>query len=428
MDRDPFWALKELFRALRVQVDLPQTWPVLLVTVILALPMCGFILVTLAGIVVEAWFGQAQIPMDVPGWLQAWVFASGFYLLVLVTLLDDGRKAIIKRLALVGGLAESGRDHKTNRLLEEVEAQCRAAGIARLPDVYVYDQAEFRYGAFAHAGLMDNGRVALPSDWLEHLSDEELRFIVGHELSHIRHRDGFVSALVRSFTVAFTLVPLALCSLPIVMAAVLAAVLLVVSVVMSFVFLVFGGAPLQPLAAWGNSMARLVHEPFFVGPSIILSSLLVVSAVLETYKLWVRRRQELKADELAAALVGGPDARRGIEWVVSLERAGGHGPGPVTADGCRQAMRGVFAYLAWFVWDKAEKTEGERALVVFLSLLANGLGFLLYGLWRAISWIPGTRGIPWALWRLARTHPTSEQRQRHLEKILSARSTNAEVG
>ena len=72
-------------------------------------------------------------------------------------------------------------------LFNVVEEMCIASGVARVPDIYVIDDAA--PNAFATGRDPQHASVAVTSGLLQLLSRDELQGVIAHELGHVRNRD-----------------------------------------------------------------------------------------------------------------------------------------------------------------------------------------------------------------------------------------------
>jgi heat shock protein HtpX len=88
-------------------------------------------------------------------------------------------------LSLAGARKIEKKDNPV--LFNVVEEMCLAAGIAKLPDIYVIDDAA--PNAFATGRGPDRAALAVTAGLLETLDRNELQGVVAHELGHVRNRD-----------------------------------------------------------------------------------------------------------------------------------------------------------------------------------------------------------------------------------------------
>ena len=88
-------------------------------------------------------------------------------------------------LSLAGARKIAKQDNPV--LFDVVEEMCIAAGIAKVPDVYVIDDAA--PNAFATGRDPEHAAVAVTAGLLETLDRNELQGVIAHELGHVRNRD-----------------------------------------------------------------------------------------------------------------------------------------------------------------------------------------------------------------------------------------------
>jgi len=88
-------------------------------------------------------------------------------------------------LGLVGAREIEKKDHPV--LWNVVEEMTIAAGLAKMPDVYIIDKDALN--AFATGRGPDRASIAVTSGLLEKLDRDELQGVVAHELGHVKNRD-----------------------------------------------------------------------------------------------------------------------------------------------------------------------------------------------------------------------------------------------
>lgn len=88
-------------------------------------------------------------------------------------------------MSLSGGRKIEKADHPV--LFNVIEEMCVAAGLAKVPDVYIIDQDA--PNAFATGRGPDKASVAVTAGLLERLDRDELQGVIGHELAHVSNRD-----------------------------------------------------------------------------------------------------------------------------------------------------------------------------------------------------------------------------------------------
>jgi heat shock protein HtpX len=86
-------------------------------------------------------------------------------------------------------LAQARRIEKQHHpvLFNVVEEMCIAAGIAKMPAIYIIDDPA--PNAFATGRDTERASIAVTSGLLERLNRDELQGVVAHELAHVKNRD-----------------------------------------------------------------------------------------------------------------------------------------------------------------------------------------------------------------------------------------------
>jgi heat shock protein HtpX len=86
---------------------------------------------------------------------------------------------------VAGAKKISPSDHQ--RLYNVVEEMKIASGLEKMPDVYIIDDPSLN--AFATGRDPNHAAVSITSGLLQKLNRDELQGVIGHEISHIKHRD-----------------------------------------------------------------------------------------------------------------------------------------------------------------------------------------------------------------------------------------------
>jgi len=149
-----------------------------------------------------------------------------------------------------------------HRLYQVVERLARRAGLP-MPRVYIIPQPS--PNAFATGRSPEHAAVAATEGILRILNDDELEGVIGHELSHVRHRDILISSV----------------------AATLAAAIMMIARFAMF----FGGS-------------RDDREG--QNPIALLATLILAPIAAALIQAWISRTREYDADAAGAALAGGP--------------------------------------------------------------------------------------------------------------------------
>jgi heat shock protein HtpX len=95
---------------------------------------------------------------------------------------------------------EVGPDHRLHRIV----ARLAQRGGLPMPRVYIIPQPS--PNAFATGRSPEHAAVAATEGILQMLNDEELEGVIGHELSHVRHRDILISSVAATLAAAIMMV------------------------------------------------------------------------------------------------------------------------------------------------------------------------------------------------------------------------------
>jgi heat shock protein HtpX len=88
-------------------------------------------------------------------------------------------------LSVAGAKKISPSDHQ--QLYDVVEEMKIASGLEKMPDIYIIDDPSMN--AFATGRDPNHAAVSITSGLLQKLNRDELQGVIGHEISHIKHRD-----------------------------------------------------------------------------------------------------------------------------------------------------------------------------------------------------------------------------------------------
>src|SRR5436309_5942683 len=91
---------------------------------------------------------------------------------------------------------EVGPGHRLYQIVE------RLAQRAALPMPRVYVIPDLSPNAFATGRSPSHAAVAATEGILQNLTDDELEGVIGHELSHVRHRDILISSIAATLAAA----------------------------------------------------------------------------------------------------------------------------------------------------------------------------------------------------------------------------------
>ena len=126
------------------------------------------------------------------GWFIGLVFANNAIVGLVIALIFWGIMSLIAYfqgdsilLGVAGAKKIQPSDHP--RLCNVVEEMKIASGLEQMPDVYIIDDPALN--AFATGRDINHASVAITSGLLQKLNRDELQGVIGHEISHIKHRD-----------------------------------------------------------------------------------------------------------------------------------------------------------------------------------------------------------------------------------------------
>ena len=126
------------------------------------------------------------------GWFIGLAFANNAVVGLVIALIVWGIMSLIAYfqgdsilLGVAGAKKIQPSDHP--RLYNVVEEMKIASGLEKMPDVYIIDDPALN--AFATGRDINHASVAITSGLLQKLNRDELQGVIGHEISHIKHRD-----------------------------------------------------------------------------------------------------------------------------------------------------------------------------------------------------------------------------------------------
>ena len=170
-------------------------------------------------------------------------------------------------------------------LVATVEDLARQAGI-RTPEVAIYPGAA---NAFATGAFKNSALVAVSTDIMGQMTKEELRAVLGHEMSHVANGDMVTLTLVQGVLNAFVIV----------ISRVLASVI--------------------ANAGKGEGNRRNNGGMYFLMVFVLQMALGILASLVV---MWFSRRREYAADAGSAKLLGTPSA-----MIAALRRLGNLQPG-----------------------------------------------------------------------------------------------------
>jgi heat shock protein HtpX len=126
------------------------------------------------------------------GWFIGLVFAANGIAGLVIALIIWGIMTLVAYfqgdnilLSVDGAKKISPSDHQ--QLYDVVEEMKIASGLEKMPDIYIIDDPSLN--AFATGRDPNHAAVSITSGLLQKLNRDELQGVIGHEISHIKHRD-----------------------------------------------------------------------------------------------------------------------------------------------------------------------------------------------------------------------------------------------
>ena len=219
-----------------------------------------------------------------PEWADLLIFAFVYGLLgAFVSLLLS--KPIAKMSC--GARTIDGTEGEQERwLVATVEDLARRAGVAT-PEVAIYPGAA---NAFATGAFRNHALVAVSTDIMGQMTKEELRAVLGHEISHVANGDMVTLTLVQGVLNAFVIV----------ISRVLASI----------------------VAGAGNGEGSRRRNNGFLYVTTVLVLQLALGIFASLVVFWFSRRREYAADAGSARLLGSPSP-----MIAALRRLGCLAPG-----------------------------------------------------------------------------------------------------
>ncbi len=287
------------------------------IAVLLTLGLVANVLCTLL-------YGSTIEQLIGPEWLSLLVFAFVYgFLGAFISLLLS--KPIAKFSC--GARTIDGSEGEAERwLVATVEDLSRQAGI-QTPEVAIYEGAA---NAFATGAFKNHALVAVSTDILQQMTKEELRAVLGHEISHISNGDMVTLTLIQGVLNAFVIV----------VSRVLASVL--------------------ANAGKGEGSRRRDNGGLYFLLVIVLQVVLGILASLVV--MWFSRRREYAADAGSAKLLGSPSS-----MIAALRRLGNLQPG--TLPDSLKAM-GIAEGKKTSVWSTHPALEDRIAALQNLMCMA----------------------------------------------------------
>lgn len=191
-------------------------------------------------------------------------------------------------------------------LVQTVEDLARRAGV-KMPEVAIYPGAP---NAFATGAFKNSALVAVSTGIMQEMSREELRAVLGHEMSHVKNGDMVTMCLTQG-------------------------------VVNTFVIFFSYVLAYMVEAAMSNGKERR-RGGFGLGYLLRQLFQFVFGILASMVVMWYSRRREFAADEGSAELLGSP-----MPMITALQRLGGlkvgEMPGSMKAFGIAGGIGSLFA-------------------------------------------------------------------------------------
>ena len=231
-----------------------------------------------------AFLGTSVAEVVGPQWADLVIFAFVYGMLgAFVSLLLS--KPIAKFSC--GARTIDGTEGEAERwLVSTVEDLALRAGV-KTPEVAIYRGAA---NAFATGAFKNSALVAVSTDIMRQMSKEELRAVLGHEMSHVANGDMVTLTLVQGVLNAFVIV--------------------------------FSRVLASVLANAGKGENRRSNDGVYFLAVMVLQIALGILASLIV--MWFSRKREYAADAGSAKLLGSPSS-----MIAALRRLGNLQPGPL---------------------------------------------------------------------------------------------------
>ncbi len=161
------------------------------IAVMITLSVVATLILAFLGEPLDSFFGEYSV-------LIVYAFVYGLGASVISLLLS---KPIAKFSC--GARTIDGTEGESERwLVQTVEELSRTAGV-RMPEVAIYEGAA---NAFATGAFRNSALVAVSTDIMRQMTKEELRAVLGHEMSHVANGDMVTMCLLQGVLNAFVLV------------------------------------------------------------------------------------------------------------------------------------------------------------------------------------------------------------------------------
>ncbi|RHZ37138.1 M48 family metalloprotease [endosymbiont GvMRE of Glomus versiforme] len=176
---------------------------------------------------------------------------------------------------------------KLAEIVRTIKAICRHYEVP-MPEVGIYPSREIN--AFA-TGRPGDSLIAISTGLIKNFTDEEIKGVLAHEISHLIHKD-----------LRFILLVQGICDL-------------VVIVLSSLVFVMAAAPRRDEEESFGSQIVRLI---FAVVLYYIVATILRIIALIIV--CWVTRKRELKADRKGTEIIGTDRMIATLKKLLSLEK------------------------------------------------------------------------------------------------------------
>ena len=182
-------------------------------------------------------------------------------------------------------VVDGTENEQTRWLVATVEDLARRANI-KTPEVAIYEGAA---NAFATGAFKNSALVAVSSDIMAQMTKEELRAVLGHEISHVANGDMVTLCLIQGVLNAFVLI--------------------------------FARVIAHVAATAGNGERRRSSNSavYFIVYFVVQIALSILASLIV---FWFSRKREYAADKGSAQLLGTPSS-----MIAALRRLGNLQPG-----------------------------------------------------------------------------------------------------
>ena len=182
----------------------------------------------------------------------------------------------------------TGDEGETERWLVETVRDLSSRAGLKMPEVAIYPGAA---NAFATGAFRNSALVAVSTDIMTQMSREELRAVLGHEMSHVRNGDMVTLALTQGVINTFCI----------------------------FFAYVIAGVVSNALSGGKERRGRGGNGLYYMTVQLCQ---MVFGLFASMVVMWYSRRREFAADAGSAELLGSP-----VAMISALRRLGGLTPG-----------------------------------------------------------------------------------------------------